>query len=112
MSPNLREAVRWWESTDGAATPFDLVDSNPYVVPEYAASDDLQARARACFAEGVAFDERRDVFKLAAVFFALALFSGGIATLFTTRRVTIALLMLSVVVLSVGAFNVVIGLTR
>lgn len=112
MSPPLRDAVTWWESTDAAATPFDSIEGNPYVVPEYAASEDLEVRAGVRFDQGVASDKRSDIFELAAVFFALALFFGGIATLFSKRRVTNALLTLSIVVLLTGAANVALGFTR
>lgn len=112
MSPNLQEAVEWWESGDEARSPFDAVPGNPYVVPEYAAASDLEARARASFVDGVAADERSDVFELAAVFFALALFFGGIGTLFTRRGAAAALLTMSVVALAVGSAVVVVGLTR
>ena len=112
MSPNLREGVSWWQSQDEVRSPFERVDGNPYVVPEYAAAQDLEDRARARFDEGVAADERSDVFELAAVFFALALFFGGIATLFTRRQATVALLTLSVVALATGGGNVIIGFTR
>lgn len=112
MSPSLREAVTWWQSRGEVGTPFDPVDGNPYVVTEYDAARDLEVAAQVRFDEGVAADERSDVFELAAVFCALALFFGGIATLFTKRNVAIALLTVSVVVLVIGASNVIVGLTR
>lgn len=59
------------------------------------------------FAEGADADDQGDVFELAAVFFALTLFFGGVATLFGKRAVTTGLLMVSVLTLALGSINLV-----
>lgn len=105
MRPELQEAVEWWETTDEAETPFDEIEGNPYTVSDFEEANALEEQAQAEFDEGAEADDNGDKYELAAVFFALTLFFGGIATLFRQRSVTAALLIVSGVTLVVGAIN-------
>jgi hypothetical protein len=105
MRPELQEALDWWLSTDEAVTPFDDAEENPYAVPDFEQANDLEAQAQTAFAEGADADERGDQFELAAVLFALALFFGGIATLFARAGVTTALLVMA-------GFSLIFGVAR
>jgi hypothetical protein len=107
MRPEMSEAVKWWDATDEAITPFDEDDDNPYEISEWDEADQLQSDADALAEEGVEADKQSDVFELATVFFALTLFFGGVATLFAKKPVTSALLVMSVIALSLGAVNLV-----
>jgi hypothetical protein len=105
MRPELSEAVDWWNTSDEAETPFDDIEGNPYTVEDLDTAKELEDQAAAEFDEGAEADDNGDKFELAAVFFALTLFFGGIATLFRQRSVTAALLIVSGVTLLVGAVN-------
>lgn len=107
MRPELLEAVIWWEATEEAVTPFDDIEGNPYVIDDLAEANALEEQAQAEFDAGAEADDQGDVFELAAVFFALTLFFGGIATLFTSRKVTVALLGVATVTLAIGLFNLI-----
>jgi hypothetical protein len=103
MRPEMQQAVDWWADNPDAIDPFDTGAGSPYVVTEYDDAAALEEQAQATFAAGAAADDNGDQFELAAVFFALTLFFGGIATLFRSRRVTVALLVVAGVTLTVGA---------
>lgn len=105
MRPELAEAVAWWEANDEAVTPFDELEGNPYTISDFDEANALEERATMEFDEGAKADDQGDVFELAAVFFALTLFFGGVATLFGKRAVTSGLLTVSVITLALGTFN-------
>ena len=105
MRPELVAAVEWWESTEEAVSPFDAVEGNPYTVEDFTIASELEEQAAAEFDEGAKADDKGDIFELAAVFFALTLFFGGVATLFAKKSVTVALLGIGGVTLLVGAVN-------
>jgi len=107
MRPELAEAVAWWEATDDAVTPFDDIEGNPYTVADFDDARTLEEQAQVQFDEGADADDQGDVFELAAVFFALTLFFGGVATLFGKRAVTTGLLTVSVLTLALGTVNLV-----
>jgi hypothetical protein len=103
MRPEMQESVDWWAENPDAIDPFDTEAGSPYVVAEYDEASALEEQAKATFQTGAEADDNGDEFELAAVFFALTLFFGGIATLFRSRRVTVALLATAVVTLAIGA---------
>lgn len=107
MRPELSEAVDWWQATDEANTPFDELEGNPYTVEDFESAAALETEAQEQFDAGAEADDQGDVFELAAVFFALTLFFGGVATLFGKRTVTTGLLAVAGVTLALGAVNLV-----
>ena len=110
MRPELQDALDWWQETDEAVTPFDELEGNPYAIDDYATAHELEDEAAVQFDDGVDADEQGDSFELAVVFFALALFFGGVATVFDRQVVTAALLGLAVAVLVVGSVVYVLAL--
>ena len=81
MSDNLREAVAFWRSSD-AATPFDETEGNPYVVEAFVEADRLQTASDEALADAADAGDKGDAYDLAGVLLAVALFIGGIGTLF------------------------------
>jgi hypothetical protein len=107
MRPEMQQAVEWWIATDEALTPFDEIEGNPYAVPDFIEANELEAEANALFQEGSDEDSKGDKFELAVVLFALALFFGGIATLFRKASVSTALLVMAAVTVSAGALRLI-----
>jgi len=105
MRPEMQQAVEWWIATDEALTPFDEVEGNPYAVPDFEEANSLEAEADAAFQEGSDEDSKGDKFELAVVLFALALFFGGIATLFRKASVSSALLLMAGVAVTAGGLR-------
>jgi hypothetical protein len=103
MRPEMQQAVDWWLATDEALTPFDQIDGNPYAVPDFEEAANLETEADASFQEGSDEDSKGDKFELAVVLFALALFFGGIATLFRKASVSTALLGMAALAVAAGA---------
>lgn len=109
MRPELQAAVDWWNETDESITPFEDAADNPYEVAEIAEGDEVIAEAEKRYDEGAAADEKGDEFELSTVLFALALFFGGIATLFRRRGLSVALLSMGALALIVGAVQMAAG---
>ncbi len=102
MEPNLRKAVDWWESKEGAAkSPF--VDESPYTYEDGDEARRLEKEADKQFKAGSKADNDGDKFELASVLLAITLFLGGIATLFKRRPTKILMLGISTISLGVGA---------
>ena len=81
MDENLQAAVDHWRTTD-AATPFDDSEDNPYTVEAFDFADEQQAASDAAFQAAADAGEKGDTYDLAGVLLAVALFIGGIGTLF------------------------------
>ncbi|MCW2605742.1 MAG: hypothetical protein JWO60_435 [Frankiales bacterium] len=104
MRPELKEAIDWWaDEKNEATTPFVEAEGNPYTVADTEEAQALEEKAGEQFDVGAAADDVGDKFELATVFFALTLFFGGVATLFSRRAVSLALLVAGVVTLLVGS---------
>lgn len=83
FSDNLEETVTWYDTTgDEVTDPFDADSGSPYVLEEWAEGNALSEEADRVYQQAVADDDQGDEFDLAAVFLALSLFFGGIATVF------------------------------
>ena len=107
MRPEMQEAIDWWAKPENEDVddPFDTDAGSPYYVEQYDAAQSLEEQANASFEDGASKDDNGDQFELAAVFFALTLFFGGIATLFANRRVTVALLSAAGVTIVIGGIT-------
>ena len=81
MDENLQAAVAYWRESD-AATPFDDSEDNPYVIDAFDEADRLQAESDAQIAAAADAGDKGDAYDLAGVLLAVALFIGGIGTLF------------------------------
>jgi F0F1-type ATP synthase membrane subunit c/vacuolar-type H+-ATPase subunit K len=81
MDENLQAAVDYWRTTD-AATPFDESEDNPYTVEAFDFADEQQTASDTAFQDAADAGERGDTYDLAGVLLAVALFIGGIGTLF------------------------------
>ena len=104
FSPALEETVTWYETAgDDVTDPFDGDAGSPYALEEWAGGNELAEQADATYQQAVATDDQGDRFDLAAVFLALALFFGGIATVFR-REAT------QLITLAVGGLGLVVGL--
>jgi Domain of unknown function (DUF4337) len=104
FSENLQTTVDWYDTTgDDVTDPFDTESGSPYGLDEWAQGNALTEQADEAYAGAVAADDKGDRFDLAAVFLALSLFFGGIATVFQRRLPQVAML-------TVGAVGFVIGM--
>lgn len=108
MRPELQDALSWWseQPDDGANTPFEDVEGNPYVVDDFAEGERLAGEATKAYDDGSKADDQGDQFELATVLFALTLFFGGIATLFHRRSLTHVLLGIGTLTLIGGVVQV------
>jgi hypothetical protein len=104
FSDNLAETVDWYDETgDDVTDPFDADAGSPYALEEWATGNDLTEEADRAYQNAVATDDKGDRFDLSTVFLALALFFGGIATVFQRRSPQVG-------TLTVGAASFVIGI--
>lgn len=103
MTEDLAAAIEWWStSPDDVYSPF--VPENPnWTNPFWDEAAALQADSEAVFAAASAADDTGDEFQLAAVFFAVTLFFGGIANVFKHRQYQVVILVVAAVALVVGA---------
>ncbi len=108
MRPELQEALAWWsdQPEDGAQTPFEDVEGNPYVIADFAEGERFAAESAEAYDVGSTADETGDKFELATVLLALTLFFGGIATLFRRAALTHVLLGIGVLTLVAGVVQV------
>lgn len=95
MSPEGQAATEEWFEND-LERPFD---SESYQDALYSTGLELQEESAGLFDEAATANETADKFDLAATILALVLFFAGIATLIGRREVTVALLLVSVVLL-------------
>lgn len=112
MSPELWNAVSWWneQPDDGPVTPF--VEENPYYadLPSQqllVSGDELMAQADETRAAAEAANSIGDRFGLANVFFAIVLFLAGVATLLSRWRIQAVIVGLGALVLIGGVVIVV-----
>lgn len=87
LSPDLRTAIRLWESSNGNATSPFTGDSPFYVQPLYDDGDRLAEEAAVEFAEADDLRGSADTFTLIGVLLASALFLYGIAAVSRARKV-------------------------
>jgi hypothetical protein len=103
FSDNLAETADWYDGTgDEVTDPFDADSGSPYALEEWATGNELTEQADSAYQNAVATDDKGDRFDLSTVFLALALFFGGIATVFQRRSPQVG-------TLAVGAASFVIG---
>jgi hypothetical protein len=95
----------WLEFPEGVG-PATPLDTDAYVVEQFQAADELFAEAAAAFDAGSVANKQGDQFELASVYFAVALFFAGIATLFKGVRLQIALLIGAFVFIVPGAIQI------
>lgn len=101
MSPELIKAVEWYEvQPPEVVSPFE--EGSPYAIPEFAIGEKLADDGAALFATAKQADDTGDMYNLATVVLALALFFGGIATLLGSATIQKALLGISAVALVAG----------
>ncbi len=97
--------VAWEEFPEGVG-PATPLDTDEYIVDEFVFANELFAEAAAAFDAGSVANKQGDQFELASVYFAVALFFAGIATLFKGFRIQIALLIGAFVFILPGAIQI------
>lgn len=109
FSPELEVAyVAWLELTGENDVPTPL-DTPEYVVEDFDTYQVLFAQSEAEFAEASKIDDQGDNMDLASVFLAVALFFAGIAALFKVRKISMALLISSAILLIPGIWAIAKG---
>ena len=110
FSDALTTATEAWDAqpdTDGGArTPLEV---DEYVIEAYTTANDLFERADAQFIDAQNTDDRGDNFDLAAVFLAVSLFFAGIAALFKVRKIQVAMLIGSALLILPGLQSIAKG---
>lgn len=108
FSPELKTAYEAWFALGDESPPTPL-DTEEYVLQDYVEGDLLTDEADAAFAEAQKANEDGDTFELATVFFAVALFLAGIASLLKARAVQMAMLIASVTLIAPGVYAILDG---
>lgn len=102
MTDEQWAAVEWWIDNPDVISPF--VDENEDWTNElWEVAEEVSEQADAAFDDAVAANARADTFHLPSVFFAVTLFFAGIANVFRSRRIRIAILVIAGGALAVGA---------
>jgi hypothetical protein len=108
FSDSLAETVDWYDTTgDDVTDPFDTDAGSPYALAEWAAGNELSEQADQAYQDAVAADDKGDRFDLSTVFLALALFFGGIATVFQRRLPQVSTLVVGAASFGIGVGAVV-----
>jgi hypothetical protein len=110
FSEPLEVATVAWETQaddeNARATPLDR---DEYVVQSYLDYVETSETAEQQFADAKGINEQGDNFGLASVFLAIALFAAGIAALFKSRKLSIALLAGSALLIIPGIWAIAKG---
>jgi len=119
FSAELEAATQEWETMDPDApeTPLTPIGLASYVVPDIGTEEgclEVQPEcysskfdeSEAAFTEAQKANDDGDKFELAAVFLAVALFAAGIASLFRDRKIQMAMLIGSVVLIIPGLYAI------
>ena len=109
FSPELETAYVAWEQLEGENDVPTPLDTPEYVVEDYTNYQTNFDLSQKQFDDAAAKDDRGDFMDLASIFLAVALFFAGIAALFKGRRVSIALLCGSAVVIIPGCWAIAKG---
>lgn len=102
MSLELETALDAWLEVPQGEGPLNPLGMEEYVVPQYDRYVELADAASATFTEAQNIDDQGDNFDLAAVYLAVSLFFAGIAALFKVRRLQMAMLAASFLLLFPG----------
>ena len=104
FSPELEEATAAWDLIPAGSPgePPTPLATEEYVVPAQDEALSLTDEAADQFAEAQNVDDAGDKFELAAVFLSVALFLAGIGTLFSSPRIRVAVLAMSVIAIVPG----------
>ena len=103
FSEALTTATDAWDAQpDTADSPRTPLEVDEYVIEAYTTASDLTDQADAQFTDAQNIDDRGDNFDLAAVFLAVSLFFAGIAALFKVRKIQIAMLVGSALLILPG----------
>jgi hypothetical protein len=103
FSEALTTATDAWDAQpDTADSPRTPLEVDEYVIEAYTTANDLTDQADAQFTDAQNIDDRGDNFDLAAVFLAVSLFFAGIAALFKVRKIQIAMLIGSALLILPG----------
>jgi hypothetical protein len=102
-------AFEAWVATEPAQNPE--APSSPFVMPEYQLaatqqSEDLEGQASETFEEGKAANQQSDDYILNAVVLASVLFLAGIAPRFEWLPVRLAVVVVAMVFLGLGLYNI------
>ena len=101
--PNLQAAIDYWHADDEIDRPTDIgFNDNPYEVEAFDAAEDLQEEHEEQLELMTIAHDKGDAYDLAGVLLAVALFIGGIGTLFRRRVLSWWLLGLGAVALIGG----------
>jgi hypothetical protein len=105
----FRPAVEAWLATDPVNNPD--APPSPFSMPEYQLSKSeeaaqLQADAEAKFKEGEAANQTSDDYILNTVILASVLFLGGVVTRFKAMAARWVIIVISLVILAFGLFNI------
>jgi hypothetical protein len=108
--PEFMPAFEAWVATDPANNPES--PTSPFVMPEYKLaatqqSQDLEQQASATFEEGKAANQQSDDYILNAVILASVLFLAGIAPRFDWLPIRVSVIVVALVFLGLGLYNIV-----
>lgn len=109
FSPELETAYVAWEQLDGENDVPTPLDTPEYVAPDFANYQTNFDLSQKQFDDAAATDDQGDNMDLASIFLAVALFFAGIAALFKGRRMSIALLCGSALVIIPGCWAIAKG---
>lgn len=94
MTDEQWAAVEWWIDNPEAISPF-VEENVGWTNMMWDEAGEAAEEAAVAFDEGVAANARGDTFHLSTVFFAVTLFFAGIANVFRSRRIRIAILVIA-----------------
>jgi len=92
MSVELEVATDAWLALPEGEGPINPLATDEYVIASFDNANALFEQADQEFADAQRIDDQGDKFDLASVFLAVSLFFAGIAALFKVRRIRIAML--------------------
>jgi hypothetical protein len=108
LRPEFQQVMDVWLATDPANNPD--APPGPFQMPEYNVSlveeaDQLQEAAKTATAESAAANQQSDDYILNAVILASILFLGGIVSRFDWRPVRVGIIVVALVLLAMGLYN-------
>ena len=109
FSPELETAYAVWNELTGDADVPTPMDTDAYVVDEFASYQEQFDLSTQQFNDAAAIDDQSDNLDLASIFLAVSLFFAGIAALFKINKLSYALLVGSAVLIIPGCWAIAKG---